>query len=101
MNPYGSLHFSMDAWRMKHMKETKQLNLQRRRRKLTELLEKERLEHTVSTAAFRCMTFLIKSAVHLPCNVKCCFLNCIEHALNYHSLTGRITGLFQGQLCSN
>ncbi len=33
---------------MKNLKETKALNLQRRRRKLAELLEKERLEHTVS-----------------------------------------------------
>ena len=40
--------FSMDAWRMKQMKETKGINLQRRKRKLADLLEKERLEHTVS-----------------------------------------------------
>ena len=33
---------------MKNLKETKTLNLQRRRRKLADLLEKERLEHTVS-----------------------------------------------------
>ena len=32
---------------MKQMKDTKEINLQRRKRKLTDLLEKERLEHTV------------------------------------------------------
>ena len=37
----------MDAWRMKQMKDTKENNLQRRKRKLADLLEKERLEHTV------------------------------------------------------
>ena len=37
----------MDAWRMKQMKDTKKINLQRRKRKLADLLEKERLEHTV------------------------------------------------------
>ena len=44
------IYFSMDAWRMKQMKENKQINLQRRQRKLADLLEKERLEHTVSVA---------------------------------------------------
>ena len=32
---------------MKQMKDTKEINLQRRKRKLADLLEKERLEHTV------------------------------------------------------
>ena len=42
-----NVNFSMDAWRMKQMKDTKKINLQRRKRKLADLLEKERLEHTV------------------------------------------------------
>ena len=32
---------------MKQMKDTKEINLQRRKRKLADLLEKERLEYTV------------------------------------------------------
>lgn len=38
---------SMDAWKKSHEKETKQLHLQRRKRKLAELLAKEREEFQV------------------------------------------------------
>ena len=91
---------------MKQMKDTKKINLQRRKRKLADLLEKERLEHTVRNVQKSYIIYYIDNRRRHTMAINMCsflvtfFLNTNINAL-FFTFSGSTQGLLEGQLCSD